>query len=123
ILEARFDQKSYNPNHLEFQTGRGLSIKRKLGPNEVMDVFIHAQERWPDRASALYTSYYPATDLKVMLRNQVANVDFDFEILYFWDVYPVQEKETWEVFLDRGLLPYQGVKLNWKRKESGNGNQ
>jgi len=122
IVEIRFGTEPYNPNEAEFHTARGLSVKRTIEPHGMLDFFVHAREHWPDRGSALYTSYHPATDLKVMLRSLPDNVLVDFEILYFYKTFPIQRTSGWEVALDKGLLPNQGVKMSWKRKENKNGN-
>jgi 3',5'-cyclic AMP phosphodiesterase CpdA len=122
IVEIRFGIEPYDPREAEFHTARGLSVKRSVEPHGTLDFFVHARERWPDRGSALYTSYNPATDLKVILRSVPKDVLVDFEILYFWKTYPLQRTHGWEVSLDKGLLPNQGVKMSWKRKEADNGN-
>jgi hypothetical protein len=122
ILLAELNGKPHNPVALEFQSGRGLRIKQPVKAHKELDVTILAQEQWPNSGSALYTSYHPAADFKLTLRSQLSNIEFDFEILYSWSDYPLQEKsEGWEINLGPGLLPYQGVKVNWKMKEEKNG--
>jgi 3',5'-cyclic AMP phosphodiesterase CpdA len=121
ILEAKFNDDLYDPEQREFQVGRGLSFRRTLCPHERGKIHIHARESWPVRGGSYYTSYHPATDLKVLLRSASQNVEFDFEVLYFSDARTIWNGQRGEVHLDRGLLPYQGVRLNWKRKEKKNG--
>lgn len=121
VLKAEFNGEPYDPEQRDFQAGRGISIRRVLAPREEGKAFIHVKERWPDRGSTFYTSYHPATDLKLVLRSQVPGLEFDFEVLYFRNARTIRKEQYWEVHLDRGLLPYQGVRLNWRRKEHANG--
>jgi 3',5'-cyclic AMP phosphodiesterase CpdA len=117
ILEAEFNGDPYDPEQRDFQVGRGLSIRRILAPHEEGKAYIHAKERWPDRGSTFFTSYHPATSLTVVLRSQIPRVEFDFEILYFRTPRTIRREQYWEVHLEGGLLPYQGVRVSWKRKD------
>lgn len=121
IVEVTFNGEPYDPEQRDFQVGRGLSIRHTLAPHEQGNAFIHAKERWPGRGSTFFTSYNPATSLSVLLRSHTQAVEFDFEVLYFRTPRTVRQKQYWEVHLDGGLLPYQGVRVSWKRKEPQNG--
>lgn len=121
ILEANVDDEPYDPEQRDFQVGRGLSIRRMLAPHGVGKTYIHAKEHWPGRGSTFFTSYHPATGLSVIVRSHTPNVEFDFEILYFEDRRTIRNQSHWEMHLEKGLLPYQGVRMNWKRKGVPNG--
>ena len=122
IKEARIGGTTYPPEQLEFGTARGLSIPVNLAPEQRVDVYLHVIETRPVRGSALYTSYNPATDLRVTVRSSTPEIGFDFEPLYFlesWEALKHQDN-YYEILFDKGILPYQGLRLNWKpKKEKG----
>ena len=115
ILELHLGSREFDPEQPDFKDGRGLSISSNLAPHETLPVSLKAEESWPDIGTTFCTSYYPSTDLKVILRSDVTELDFRFEVLYFWDVWPETRQGAREVFFDRGILPYQGVRLHWRR--------
>jgi 3',5'-cyclic AMP phosphodiesterase CpdA len=124
VLEARFNEVPIDPGEREFRTGRGIKFPAALNENELGRAHLKVQELFPSQGSVRYTSYYPATDLKVILRTDATNFEFDHQVHYFWDDWPVTKKDygttkaSTEVYFDHGLLPYQGLQLNWRLKEN-----
>jgi hypothetical protein len=102
---------------LDNRDARGLRIPCLLEPGETAEILIRVHEtvRLPD--SDLYMSYYPATDLRVHVTFPEDLIAFDVERLYFIGVQPRREPGLLEVVMDRGVLPYQGLRLNWRRRE------
>jgi hypothetical protein len=121
VVEAKFNGTDVDFTHPDFKDGRGLSFPSELSPRGGKgEVYVKIQETFPMEGSNYFTSYNPATDLKLILREAgVPGIEFDFEIMYFWDVFPVSRGEYREVRLDGGLLPYQGVRINWRRRNDG----
>jgi hypothetical protein len=119
VLEAKLNGKDVDLEQPEFKDGRGLAIPSDLSAHGgKLEVYVKVEEEFAVEGSNYYTTYNPATDLKLILRDKLApQIDFDFEIMYFWDAFPVIRGEHREVRLQDGLLPYQGVRLNWKKKE------
>lgn len=123
IKKARIKGKNYDPKQREFRVDRGISIPVNLAPEEAAEVFLRIKEFWPENGSTLYTSYNPATDLRVIVRVNAPKTSFDFEPLYFlddWDKLQ-HERNYYEIFFDKGILPFQGLRLNWRKKEKSNG--
>lgn len=113
-VELRFNDKVIDAEMPDFRNARGVDIPRALLPGETASVFFRMRERFRIQDSELYTSYHPATDLKVIINNPFKNVRFDFESFYFNIVIPNRRGNQTEVYFDNGLLPHQGLKLNWK---------
>jgi 3',5'-cyclic AMP phosphodiesterase CpdA len=125
VEEARVKGKNYDPEQQEFRMGRGLSIPVNLAPEETAEVYLRVKETWPEDGSTLYTSYNPTTDLRVIVRANAPKTSFDFEPLYFLDEWDKlrREENYYEIFFDKGVLPFEGLRLNWKKKEKSNGKQ
>jgi hypothetical protein len=118
IDEARFDTQEFDPKQLDFLAGRGISIGVPLKPRTGGKALIRARELWPAEGSTLYTSYHPTTDLKLILwQSKAPNTAIDFDLLYFGHAWPTKKNESIEVHLDGGLLPFQGVRMAWKKRK------
>lgn len=113
-LEVRFNNSILDPGILDHKYGRGVNIHQPMRPSEKAEIYFKVKERFRLQDSELYTSYNPATDLKVRVCNPFAKLIFDFEIFYFANVVPVRTGDQTEVYFDSGLLPHQGIRLNWK---------
>jgi hypothetical protein len=118
LREVFFNGAQRDTESLDNRDARGLRVPCLLEPGETGEVLIRVHEtvRLPD--SDLYTSYYPATDLRVHVTFPEDLIKFDVERLYFIGVQPRREAGLLEVVMDRGVLPYQGLRLNWQRRES-----
>lgn len=114
VVEARFRGESLDPNLKDHRYGRGVNIRRLVRSGETATVYFRAIEEFDHSDSELYTSYFPATDLRLSVTNSFPEVSFDFEFLYFDEVWPTTRNgDRVEVFIDRGILPHQGIRLNW----------
>lgn len=116
IREVFFNGVRRDAEGLDNRDARGLRVPCLLEAGETGEVLIRVQEdvRLPD--SDLYTSYYPATDLRVNVTFPEDLIAFDVERLYFVKVQPRREAGTLDIYMDRGVLPYQGLRLNWRRR-------
>jgi hypothetical protein len=113
-LEVRFNDKIIDPEILEYRYGRGIRAPQIVEPGETSSIYFKMKERFRLPDFDLYTSYHPATDLKLVVSNPFENIQFDFEIFYFTDVVPQRIGNRTVVSFDNGILPHQGVRLNWK---------
>lgn len=115
LREVYFNGLPRDADGLDNRDARGLRVPCLLEPGQTGSVLVRVREdmRVPD--SELYTSYYPATDLLVHVAFPDKPISFDVEQLYFMKVQPERENGTLRVYMDRGILPYQGLRLNWYR--------
>jgi hypothetical protein len=113
-LEVRFNNHIIDHAGLENRYGRGIRAPRIIEPGETASAYFRMKERFPRPGSDLCTSYHPATDLKVIVRNPFRELIFDFETFYFTEVSPQRDADKTVITFERGLLPHQGVRLTWK---------
>jgi predicted phosphodiesterase len=121
IVRAEFNGRTYDPDQRDLWDQRGLCLHSELEAGKTGRVSITATEWWRIEDSVLLTSFQPATDLKVVLRSRAPNLSFDFEPQYTWDNEYEKKSESGAtvVRFTRGVLPNQGVRLNWKTNETG----
>jgi hypothetical protein len=119
IVRAEFNGKRYDLDQLDLWDQRGLCLHSELEGGKSGRVSITATEWWRIEDSVLLTSFEPATDLKVVVRWGAPNLSFDFEPQYTWDNEYDRKSESGAtvVRFTRGVLPNQGVRLNWKPNE------
>ena len=116
IIEAKFDNKLvsiYSNN----TTPSGIAIPYTIEPGRETIVYFKVKERYRKSDYDLYTTYYPATDLKLILNNKFQQILFDFEGLDLYPIHPETYGNQTIVSIDNGVLPYQGVQLSWKPKK------
>lgn len=114
VLEVRFNNQPIDTTVADIKSGRGVSIRQRLRPREKASVYFKIRERFRKQDYELYTSYHPATDLSLTVYNPFASLVFDYEVFYFTNVWPVRSQDRTEIHFDKGILPHQGVRLNWK---------
>lgn len=100
-----------------FKTNRGYEIERMLGPKEEISVLCNLMVEYNIYDSELYTTYNPATDFSLSVKNSNKYIDIGFDIHYEnygtnIDIY--QENGIKNIDIPNGLLPYEGVYLRWK---------
>jgi len=105
-----------DPEILDYKIGRGVNIPQHIQSGETASVYFKVKEQFRLQDFELYTSYYPATDLTVRVKNPFDELQFDFEVLYFLNVSPIKKGDQIEIYFDKGILPYQGLRLNWRGK-------
>lgn len=115
VVEARFRGQQLDPSVRDYRIGRGVSIRKLVEPGETAPVYFRAIEHYYHTDSELYTTYFPATDMKVVVVNPFPRLTFDFEVLYLGEVWPViRDQDRMEVSVTTGILPYQGIRLHWR---------
>lgn len=115
LIEALFDETIYKETP-DIIYGRGIRISQPMLPGQRSKVKFIVTEQFRLNDSEFFTSYHPATDLTLNLENNFNNILFDFEILYFSQVNPVHNENLVTVKFNDGILPFQGVRLHWKKK-------
>ena len=126
VEELRIRGKHYDPDLRGGEhTPRGLNINVRVQPREEVDIYLRVKETWPTEDATLYTSYYPATDLTVVVTANVPNVEFKFEPHYFMKPgqHVTRKGNRYSVEFPDGVLPFEGLLLHWKRKERENGHK
>lgn len=118
VVEVNYCGEVLDPRMRDYRIGRGVSIRKLIKPGETASVYFRAIEHFDLTDSELYTSYYPATDLRVVVVNPFPSLNFDFEILYLDEVWPVtRDQDRMEVSVTKGILPYQGIRLHWRGED------
>lgn len=96
VLKASVKGEDYDPELLDFKAGRGISIRCELAPQEPCPVYFSVEEIFADEGHNLFTSYNPATDLKVLLKSGLPHIHFDFEVLYTGKRHKPEEAMRWK---------------------------
>ena len=78
-------------------------------------------ETFPDNGSELYTCYnHPATEFEIQLQNQKPDqLDVWIEALNNLNVDTTRSSGYVIWRTSQGILPYQGVRIVWRRKSNG----
>jgi predicted phosphodiesterase len=98
-------------------TAAGISAKRVLEGGMKARVFMKVQEEYRKADYELYTGTCPSRDLRVAVKDPAKAFEFSFENFSAGGQAPVRTKTRFgqeEVFLNNGLLPFQGIKLSWR---------
>jgi 3',5'-cyclic AMP phosphodiesterase CpdA len=111
------NENDLNPMPKDIMTARGVSIPIVLRPHEESAIEFLVEEIYPSDGTELYVSYYPCTDLRVRVR-EVGNIRFDLQPLHASNLLPKRSNGFVEMEIDNGVLPFQGVKLNWTTPNS-----
>ncbi len=116
VKEARFNDEDIEFTDPQYDLGTGIHIPRLIQPGKSAKVYFKVEEEFRLRDSELYTSYYPASELKLVVLNESSKIKFHFEVLHFSE--PLKPKGQLEnqkiLYLKSGLLPFQGVRMNWR---------
>lgn len=112
LLNAEFNGDHFIDSK-DTRSARGISIRCPVAAGTSAKAAIKVREQVRGTDSDVFTSYHPATDMTLILVNKFDKLKVDFESLYFKVMTPeVHGHETTIRFPD-GILPYQGVRLNW----------
>ena len=95
--------------------GRNVFIPVRLGPGDEASVYFRVTQKYRHSDGELYTSYTPATDLAVRVENIPDGFYFELDPLHYQEEQRKESGKTKEIFLSRGVLPYQGVRVSWRR--------
>ncbi len=114
VFEAIINNEKIDHARKDYKYGRGVRIPKTIPPQTTQTVFFRVEEKFRLNDWDLYTTYIPASDLKVRVHNGFTNLHFDYEDLYF----EFSERQdnadgSWEVHITKGLLPNQGLRLHW----------
>jgi hypothetical protein len=116
VKEARFNEEDIEVTEPQYNLGTGIHVPKLIQPGKSAKVYFKVEEEFRLRDSELYTSYYPASELKLVVLNESSKIKFHFEVLHFSE--PVQPKGQLKnqkiLYLKSGLLPFQGVRMNWR---------
>jgi hypothetical protein len=119
VLEAVVEGQRIPTDDPVYKTGRGLEIKHEIPPKSGHSFKFHIRARYNLLDSELFTTYSPATDLTLNVTNGADDLTLSFDTHY--DPSPPvhahkDDSRRTSVRLDRGLLPYQGVRMKWMPK-------
>ncbi len=117
-----FTMNSVKVNKQEIYTDQkyfvehGFQYERYLKNKEEIEMEFDADIKYPIIGSEMYTTYDVATDQKVIINNPFSDLKLSFEVLYdrySKSIEPIRKKDLIEIEFNKGLLPYQGVRVNW----------
>lgn len=116
VLEARFNDRVFDLSSKELRRKGRESIKQVIPPNTPGRIFFRARERFRLEDSEMYTTWMPASDLKVVIVTGKFKdrISFYSDSLYCEDAEERRSDDCIELMFNKGLLPYQGVRLYWK---------
>lgn len=115
VLDAKFDNESIQIDDPNYLTELGIKVPRPVEAGHTSRIYFKVEERFRSRDSELYTSYHPATDLKVTVKNKFPDLRIYFTVLHFST--PKEEASPKSIYLSSGILPFQGVRMNWRKPE------
>jgi 3',5'-cyclic AMP phosphodiesterase CpdA len=112
VLELKVNDKPLTRGHLT-----QVDIPYRLLTNETIRVYCKVREAYSVQDDEFYTSYNPASDLRVVLEGTADGLAFEMEKIADGDAvkFTVNGAPS-EVHISNGLLPYQGVKVSWSRR-------
>ena len=123
-IDFSFDDERIYISDPRYRTAYGFKVPRTIPGGKTISVYSYDQSKYRLNDSELYTTYDPATDLTLQVRNLVKNLIISFEPHYDRNNSKIDPKEEGDYLVVRmpdGLLPYQGVRMNWKNKGGHDG--
>jgi 3',5'-cyclic AMP phosphodiesterase CpdA len=110
VLEVEVDGR------IILRGGQRVDIPYFVQSNRTIQVKVRVRERYDIQDDEFYTSYNPASDLKVVLDKVPAALAFEMESFADGDSRRILvDPSNREVEIRNGLLPYQGIKVRWNR--------
>ena len=116
VEEIKFNGRSIHGATMIKNAGLDVLVPQPVESGAKASVLVRVRERYRITDSELFTTYVAATNLTLVLKNPFDEILFDFDILYFVNVVPNELGNEVQICFDRGVLPYQGVKLSWREK-------
>jgi hypothetical protein len=123
ILCFEVDNENIFIKDPKYKIHGGLEYSKEIAPKQTSQFKFSDRSRFYVNDNELYTTYDPAEDFTLVLVNKFNNMVPSFEILYDRYGKPIHSKRdgnTYTVKINYGLLPYQGIRLNWTKKEEIN---
>lgn len=99
-----------------FHTAHGFTVNHTIKPHETVSIYWHVMSHYHLIDSEFYITEVPSADLMLTVINDFDNIELSFEPNYYRDVHPLQKSKDITFSIKEGLLPYQGVRMNWKPK-------
>jgi hypothetical protein len=103
--------------HPGYKTGRGIDIPVDVKKEATIEIVVI--DRFEARDSEIYTSYHPATDLRIEIKYPKECVRCYFDVLHSSRSEP-KIVTAGKMLVLEGLLPYQGARLYWNTTKGGN---
>jgi hypothetical protein len=99
----------------KFAGSRLVRIPVSIDGNKARTVMIRVRDRFRTIDSDFYTSYHPATDLRVEFTNMKdSKLNIEFDTLHVSKHAPSTTGDTSFVQISDGILPFEGVRLRWR---------
>lgn len=118
IAEANGEAIPQDDIARKYRYDDGVLIPREIGPKKSLQVHFRVRQRYRLEDGEIYSSYTPATDLTVKVENPFNEIEFYLESLYGPDPKKEATGTTQTMSLREGVLPYQGVRVKWRRRKT-----
>jgi len=122
IIYFKFDKEPIYIDDPQYKIPHGYKVSRELGPHQTVSVAFKDTSKYNLYDSELYTTYDPTEDLTIKISNKYKFIKLSFEMLvdrYGKPIHSIVEDTKYTLKIEDGVLPYEGVRLCWK-KEGGN---
>lgn len=120
VIDFSFNGEKLFVDDPSYRRPHGFEVRRSIPGGETVSVYFHDKSKYRLSDSELYTTYDPATDLTLQVRiPEKIEIVPSFEVHYkrsIKNVDPKREGNYIVVHMLDGLLPYQGVRMNWDKK-------
>jgi hypothetical protein len=102
----------------KFHGARLVRASVLIEAHKMRTVAIKVKDRFRIIDSDLYTSYHPATDLRVEFVNtKDLALDVEFDLLHVSKYEEKQENLKTFVQMSDGILPFEGIRLRWRPRQ------
>jgi hypothetical protein len=113
VIALTIDGTAENIN--KFSGSRLVRVAVPIESHQRRVVMITVHDRFRIIDSDIYTSYHPATDLRVEFTNtKCPGLTVEFDTLHVSKYSPGEKGNTRFVDIPDGILPFEGVRLRWR---------
>ncbi len=117
FLQAVIGGVAYDVNDPHYRTQSGLRIPCRVAGGSSTTVVLEDEVHYREEDSDLLASYAPATDLTLVVQNDLPEVRIVVESLFSSPVVPIVKGGERRYHAPGALLPYQGFKVDWMSTE------
>ncbi|WP_162901441.1 hypothetical protein [Breoghania sp. L-A4] len=101
----------------DYSHGRGIVISKEVDGRSTFDVKVAAETHYPRVGSELIGCYFPARELEVRVTCPPSLINVSVQSMLMEKI-PVSRMHNGDLLVsyNKGILPFQGVRLHWSRK-------
>ena len=109
------------PEDKSFKNEKGYIRNVDIESNANLEVGLEGEETFNVRDNEIYTSYQPSSIFNLEILDKTKSLDITVDKITTNDLEDEYEEESGirKIKIKGGVLPHQGVRINWKLKNSG----